>query len=450
MKFVSIVALFLFASAIFATSTMTVATTGNASSLENNTQYTWNVNYTVATMTAGHNTTQVNLTLQSGATFGSVTNSAGTVFTCSNVSSTAITCNSTAGMTAAGQSTIVRLIFTSTGTSTPTYNMTYTTRDTNTNTTSGTIPFTIQAVAPTFNTYTPKNQSISDNYVINYSVNVNSTRGTVYSRVCVVQVYNASGSLASSSQGTLAVSNTSTACNYVIGGSDVPADGAFSVGGYADFTSTENANAVRYTTYFTNNSNFTKVSLAANKWTLIYADRLTNMEGVANMSRGTIAYVSKFDSTTKNFTTFTTGLSTNATTSVAIGEAVYVYANATTSVLRQFNPGVINVTVTYVTGWNVAGDFNRTAKTLTQLQAQGESTSRNSGALFNVTDYTQLYNSTFYSRIGYVSYSNTTGYNTFRRGYSINQNVAVPAGYGYWIYVNATANQTRNVNGGWA
>lgn len=428
----------------------TFASAQSGASWENNTPYTINLNYTFV---SGNNITTINVTLPSGFTLRAKGLTGGnTNFACTNTSTYVQCINSTNGLVSSAASVMLQLNVTP-KTTEATHTFLLNTTDTQGTYRGSGINVDVDVVSPTFNSYANMNVSLSTgNFVINFSVNANSTRGTVYSHNCTILLYNASDNLMDAVAGTMSASNTSTKCNATISGSQIYGNGAFRIGGWVSFNSTENSDADRYTVYIVNQSNFTKVTLKANDWTLLYIDRAITMEGIANMSRNTIAYVAKYSQSGRNFTTYTTGLSTDAGTAIARGEAVYVYANASTTLLRWLDSTPTNASVGYTAGgWNLAGSFNRTGLTLTQILSEGDATTLASGGLFYAANASSF--SSPNTTINYVSYLNSTGkYNTFRRGFSIDQSVLVPVGYGYWIYVNNTvnANQTRMIGGGWS
>ncbi|MCK4349155.1 MAG: hypothetical protein KAW47_11125, partial [Thermoplasmatales archaeon] len=139
---------------------------------------------------------------------------------------------------------------------------------------------------------------------------------------------------------------------------------------------------------------------------------------------GLVTRVSIYSNSNQNYTSYVVGVATNENETVIDGDAVYVYVSADSYYLRTWIVDVTDRNLSYSSGWNQATHFN-TSDIYTE-QLCDESIDNASAA------------------IKYITYVDTDGiYQSHRCGFSFN-NLTVPRGYGYWLYLNTTSTQVRS------
>lgn len=157
-------------------------------------------------------------------------------------------------------------------------------------------------------------------------------------------------------------------------------------------------------------------------WNLIQAERNSTL-GTFNYT-GLVTKVSLYSNANQNYTSYVVGVAANENTNITDGDAVYVYVSADSYYLRTWAIDLASRNLTYSSGWNQATHFNTTNIYTEDLC---DETIDNSSA-----------------DIRYVTYVDTLGtYQSHRCGFTFN-NLTIPRGYGYWLYLNTTTTQGRN------
>ncbi|MBW6469626.1 MAG: hypothetical protein K0A90_00210 [Methanosarcinaceae archaeon] len=243
------------------------------------------------------------------------------------------------------------------------------------------------------------------------SARVNSTiTETNIVSACWAKIFDDTTTLVSTVGGSV----VSKLCSIDLTGADIDTTGTFKI-----VVGTNDS--LGNTAVEVNSTNWTK-TIIYDGWNLILADKTTTLKGVADLS-GTITSTSIYSNALHTYTTYIEGAITNNATAVTDGDAVYVYSNATASLLRNWIPDVPTKNITIISGWNQIALQNSTTNTLGQI----------CGMTLDNATVTMSY-ATFVD----MSASSGSRYISHPCALSINSAKEVPKGYGVWVNVNGT------------
>jgi len=264
---------------------------------------------------------------------------------------------------------------------------------------------TFNRLGPIITSYNLRNLTDGDNMYI--SVNF-SIAGLNNIENCTIRTKTAEGSYNVTLSGA---GSNETTCLGTITHDKIIGDGKVDL----EFVAIDTAN----NELLFNFTNVTKITIYGGTWNLIQADRNTTLGEIGNLSNA-ITHVSLYSNIGHNYSSYVKGLSAYQGTSVEDGDAVYVYANQTTHLLRIWSEDVTVKNFTMTAGWNQITFYNLSAN-LSELC---------NGDIHNAS-----------ATIKYVSYYDASSrkYMTHRCSLSINNNVTVVRGTGVWINVNGTS-----------
>lgn len=179
----------------------------------------------------------------------------------------------------------------------------------------------------------------------------------------------------------------------------------------------------------TNQTNVTIVKLFPG-WNIMLVDRSMTLDKIGNLSSN-ITQVSRFNNTPKVFTTYVKGVTANSAVVAQDGEAIYVYANQTTYIGRNWTyegggdfANLTGVTYGIKSGWNLVSHFNATGLKFYEICNEAKT-----DTLFNIT-----------ANFTHISYyqSNESKFVSHRCDFKYANNTFVPMGYGFWAFLNNT------------
>ena len=270
------------------------------------------------------------------------------------------------------------------------------------------------------------NRSVGRDFALEYNW---SARDMTYITRCYAKVYSTNGSfveLDGTINGSIPLNETSNnvLCNVRISNLTVAMlYGRQTVEFWTSDTPGNNG------TTHVNQTNVTVTKLFPG-WNIILVDRNVSLEEIGNLSSN-ITQVSRFNNTAKVFTTFVKGIAANGPVAMQDGEAVYVYANLTTYVARNWTRegGALNVNLTGITygvksGWTLLAHLNSSGLNFDQLCKESRLP-----LIWNLTAN--------YTRVSYYQ-SNESKFVSHRCDFKYANETFVPMGYGYWAFINET------------
>lgn len=275
------------------------------------------------------------------------------------------------------------------------------------------LTITVDTIVPNVTSYARQNVTnpTGENMtaLVNFTVADNITHVS-----CIVKIKQTGQSdvVFGSDSITMNASGLSRRCVLTINPVNVTTEGNF----YIEATANDSAG----NTYATNDTNWTKITLLEDKWTLMRVLRNITLIEIGNFSYH-ITQVAFWSNEDKNYTTWTKGTATHANVQVNDTTAVYVYSNKTVGLLRYWTTDVQNKNFTLYNGWNQVATFNTTALKLEEA--------------CNLT----LSNATADTLYISVPLANESKYYSHRCGFSFHSQIEIPIGHGYWMNVE---NQT--------
>jgi hypothetical protein len=294
----------------------------------------------------------------------------------------------------------------------------------NTSTSAGFLYFSKDTVSPVLNDFAT---------VVNYTtwgnsngiINITIPTTEINPYYCYLTIYNPGSTAAYLVNGTMASEENST-CYKNLSAPDLNGNGFFKFEKHVTDLAGNTGNAVNYV----NQSGFVYTPYTG-RWNLIGT--------YGNETFGTICdripnatYISWYNNTYHNFTTYTCGSATNKATTVWDGAGVYVAVSASTTAYNLNTTKTLTAPAQYVQTnfsstdgpWNIVGVYNPTGRTLDSICYLNTS-----GINFN--------------SVYYVSYHSITDglYYTHPCGTDYN-NITAPAGSAVWVAVRNSTTYT--------
>ena len=289
--------------------------------------------------------------------------------------------------------------------------------------------FTVDIIGPQIFPNTEKNITSNGNMIalINFTVaDINTTISS-----CGVNVSSiANTTINTSIVGTMNMTGSkNVSCAVLITSTNLAAfpDGLLNITPYAyDGANPPNLN---YSLTANSRVNWTKMTLYAG-WNLIAVPFNGTMGQLSNIS-SSITVVSLYNST-KSYTSFTAGTSTNENVRVVMGQAVWVYANATSTVIIKYDKSQIDTFInasftTFNTTAGVSYGYNQWVNL------------NSSGATIGSLCFLHLNDTDAWKPLA-ISYPSPTGYvdSICSAGLTLNNATIIPFGRAYWISVNGS------------
>jgi len=281
--------------------------------------------------------------------------------------------------------------------------------------------------------YNISNQT-SGGHSVNYTFNVTDR----HTRMCGVRIYDPWGEMTNVTGTLLDGSNVEDGrCDVDISSSEFSFNGNYTLEPWAQ-------------DYLDLNGTGTNLSVNVYKlavgWNHVSISDNVTLSSIAN-NMTNVSYVSVYDNLYKNYTTFTTGSSTNANFRTNSTNATYIYVSENVTMIRVYHTDNfcrnMSLYKTSTSGWNQMGV--RTSVSLNQTMYNS------TGPIYK---YDNTLNASFTSEnITYVSYRNATlgKYCSARRGFTatscspeFNVTDIKPArGEAIWILVNENITYDR-------